>query len=131
ALRPRRGSRGPTCHAAGSFFVRARRGGRGGTGASASASPSCTHDCSGCRGGLMDSAELRSLLLYSTIINYVVLIVWFVALMVARTPLYRLHTKWFKLSPGAFDAIHYGGMAVYKIGILLLNLVPLVALYLS
>jgi hypothetical protein len=79
----------------------------------------------------MDSAELRSFLLYSTIVNYAVLIVWFVALIVARNPLYRLHTKWFRLSPNAFDAVHYGGMAVYKIGILLLNLVPLVALYLS
>jgi len=79
----------------------------------------------------MDSAELRSLLLYSTILNYAILIVWFVALIVARDPLYRLHTKWFKLSPGAFDAVHYGGMAVYKIGILLLNLAPLLALYMS
>ena len=78
----------------------------------------------------MDSAELRNLLLYSTIINYAILIVWFVALIVARNPLYRLHTKWFKLSPNAFDAVHYGGMTVYKIGILLLNLAPLVALHL-
>ena len=79
----------------------------------------------------MDSAELRSILLYSTIINYAILIVWFVALIVAHNPLYRLHTKWFKLSPDAFDAIHYGGMSVYKIGIMLLNLVPLVALSLQ
>jgi hypothetical protein len=79
----------------------------------------------------MDSAELRSLLLDSTIVNYAILIVWFVAFIVARDPLYRLHTKYFKLSPTAFDAIHYGGMSVYKIGILLLNLVPLVALYVS
>jgi len=79
----------------------------------------------------MDSVELRSLLLYSTIINYAILIVWFVALIVARGPLYRLHTKWFKLSSNTFDAVHYGGMAVYKIGILLLNLAPLIALCLS
>jgi hypothetical protein len=30
----------------------------------------------------------------------------------------------------SIDALHYGSMAVYKIGILLLNLVPLVALWL-
>ena len=76
----------------------------------------------------MDSAELRNLLLYCTIINYVILIIWFVALIVARNALYQFHTRWFKLSPDAFDAIHYGGMSVYKIGILLLNLVPLIAL---
>ena len=32
----------------------------------------------------MDSAGLRTVLLYSTIINYAILIVWFLALMVAR-----------------------------------------------
>ena len=79
----------------------------------------------------MDSAELRSVLLYCTIINYAILIVWFLAIIVAHDTLYRLHTKWFKLSPNAFDAVHYGGMSVYKIGILLLNLAPLVALWLG
>ena len=41
-----------------------------------------------------------------------------------------MHGRWFKLSAETFDAIHYSGMAVYKIGILLFNLVPLVALFL-
>ncbi len=41
----------------------------------------------------------------------------------------RLHGQWFKLSDQQFDAIHYGGMAVYKIGILLLNLTPYIALH--
>jgi hypothetical protein len=43
--------------------------------------------------------------------------------------LYRMHTRWFKLSVETFDAIHYAGMATYKLGIILLNLVPLLALY--
>jgi hypothetical protein len=43
--------------------------------------------------------------------------------------MYGLHSRWFKLSVEIFDAIHYAGLAVYKIGILLLNLVPLIALY--
>jgi hypothetical protein len=42
--------------------------------------------------------------------------------------MYRLHGRWFRIPEDRFDAIHYAGMAVYKIGILLLNLVPLVAL---
>jgi hypothetical protein len=33
-----------------------------------------------------------------------------------------------QLSRESFDVIHYGGMAVYKIGVPLLNLAPLVAL---
>src|ERR1035437_4324690 len=44
--------------------------------------------------------------------------------------MYRMHGRWFKLSIETFDAIHYAGLSVYKIGIILLNLVPLVALYL-
>ena len=79
----------------------------------------------------MESAQLTRFLLYSVGVNYTVLIIWFLALMVARDRIYRLHTTWLKLSPDAFDAIHYSGMAIYKIGILLLNVAPLVAVYLS
>jgi hypothetical protein len=39
-----------------------------------------------------------------------------------------LHSKWFRLSVEAFDAIHYASMAAYKVGVLLLNLVPYAAL---
>ncbi len=39
-----------------------------------------------------------------------------------------MHTRWFKLSIETFDAMHYAGLSVYKIGILSLNLVPLIAL---
>jgi hypothetical protein len=39
-----------------------------------------------------------------------------------------MHTRWFKLSVETFDAMHYAGLAVYKIGIILLNLVPFIAL---
>jgi hypothetical protein len=32
--------------------------------------------------------------------------------------------RWFRLSPEQFDAMQYGGMVLYKLGILLFNLVP-------
>ena len=69
-------------------------------------------------------------LLWSLAFNYLVLVAWFVAFVLARPWLRRLHGRWFKLDDASFDAIHYGGMAVYKIGILLLNLTPLFALWL-
>ncbi len=68
-------------------------------------------------------------LLWSLAINYAILLVWFLALVVARPWIRRLHGRWFHLSDGAFDAIHYSGMAAYKIGILLFNLAPLLALH--
>ena len=45
--------------------------------------------------------------------------------------IYRLHTRWFQLSVETLDAIHYGSMAVYKVGVIVPNLIPLVALYFS
>lgn len=71
---------------------------------------------------------LKPFLLYCTLINYVILLVWFAAFSLAHDFLYRLHSRWFALPVETFDGIHYGGMAVYKIGVLLLNLVPLLAL---
>ena len=77
----------------------------------------------------MNSDFLFRFLLYSLAINYAILLTWFVVFVAARNWLRALHGHWFRLSDPAFDAIHYGGMAVYKIGILLFNLVPLLALY--
>ena len=68
-------------------------------------------------------------LLSSVLINYIILMIWFLAIIFARDWIKQVHGKWFNLSDATFDAIHYGGMAVYKIGILLFNLVPLIAIY--
>ena len=67
-------------------------------------------------------------LLWSLIINYVILLWWFGAFVFARGWMYRLHSRWFRISEERFDTIHYAGMAIYKIGILLFSLAPLVAL---
>lgn len=77
---------------------------------------------------MMNIIEVRELLLWSLFINYGVLCIWFAAFWLAHDALFRLHSRWFKLSVETFDALHYGGMAVYKVGILLLNLTPLLAL---
>jgi hypothetical protein len=79
----------------------------------------------------MTITTLKEWLLWSTAINYGVLLLWFLLFVVAHDWMYRLHSRWFRLSAETFDAIHYGGMAAYKLGILLLNLVPLAALYLA
>ena len=79
----------------------------------------------------MDMTTLRDVLIWSLVSNYVILLVWFTAITLAHDRVYRLHTRWFQLSRETFDAIHYGGMAVYKIGVLLLNLGPLVAILIA
>ena len=77
----------------------------------------------------MNPNEVRDLLLWCVVINYGILFIWFGVFCIAHDWLYQLHVRWFKLSHDAFDAIHYAGMAIYKIGIMLFNLVPLIALY--
>lgn len=74
----------------------------------------------------LDLDALRQILIWSLVANYTVLLVWFAAVVFAHDRIYRLHTRWFRLSPETFDALHYGGMAAYKIGVLLLNVAPLV-----
>jgi hypothetical protein len=76
----------------------------------------------------MTIAILRNLLFWCVILNYAVLIGWFLAFMFAHSWLYRLHTKWFRLTENQFDVIHYSGMAAYKIAAISLNVVPYVAL---
>ena len=79
----------------------------------------------------MTTQAIRNLLLWCVGLNYLVLIIWFGVFIVAHDWMYRLHTRWFKISVDTFDSIHYAGMAVYKIGILLFVLVPFLALCLA
>lgn len=74
----------------------------------------------------LDLEALRRILIWSLVANYAILLIWFSVLAWAHDWIYRLHTRWFRLSRQTFDALHYGGMAAYKIGVLLFNLAPLV-----
>jgi hypothetical protein len=76
----------------------------------------------------MNVVDLERWLLWSLVLNYAVLLVWFLVFAYAHEALHRLHGRWFRLSREAFDAIHYAGMAAYKIAIIALNLVPYLAL---
>jgi hypothetical protein len=42
--------------------------------------------------------------------------------------IYRIHSRWFKISLEEFHSIHYKGMAFYKLSIFVLNLAPYIAL---
>ena len=76
----------------------------------------------------MNIEMVRDGFLWCTLINYGVLLVWFLVFILARDFTQRLHGRWFQLSRQQFDVIHYAGMAVFKLGIILFNLVPYVAL---
>jgi hypothetical protein len=76
----------------------------------------------------MNVEVIRSFLLWCTVINYAILVTWFLLLVLLHDPIQRLHGRWFHFSDSQFNALHYGAMAVYKLGILLFNLVPFAVL---
>lgn len=71
---------------------------------------------------------VSDVLLWSAVINYGVLVVWFAFFALAHDWLQRLHGRWFRLSAERFDALHYVSMAFYKICIIVFNIVPYIAL---
>ncbi|GAC1369267.1 MAG: hypothetical protein NVS3B3_02770 [Aquirhabdus sp.] len=76
----------------------------------------------------MNIELIRHFLGWCTVINYAVLFVWFLAYVFAHEWMRQIHGRWFRMTNEHFDMIHYSGMALYKVGILLLNLVPYLAL---
>jgi len=57
------------------------------------------------------------------------LLLWWVTFFIfGRSFIYRIHNRWFKISEERFDAIHYSGMALYKICIFVFNIVPYIVL---
>jgi hypothetical protein len=79
----------------------------------------------------MNVELVRRVLLWCTVINYGILLIWVFVFMLAHDSMHQLHRRWFDLSVDQFDMLHYGGMSVYKIGIILLNLVPYIALHIT
>ena len=71
---------------------------------------------------------IRDALGWCTIINWAMLIFWWLFIVFAHDWVYRYHSKWFNVSAARFDEIHYQGMALFKSGIILFNLTPYLAL---
>ena len=76
----------------------------------------------------MTIETIRDVLGWCAVINLGLLLWWFLFFMLAHDWMYRIHGKWFKLPVERFDAIHYSGMAFFKMCILLLNIAPYLAI---
>ena len=77
----------------------------------------------------MDRVAVRKMLFWCGVINYGVLLLWFLVFIFAHDWIYFLHSRWFHLSGEQFDMLHYAGMSIFKIGILLFNVAPYFALH--
>jgi hypothetical protein len=77
----------------------------------------------------MSIETIRAALLWSAGINYALLILWWAMFMAAHDWLVTIHKRLVRLSPEYFDSFHICGMTLYKLGIILFNLVPAIALF--
>jgi len=80
------------------------------------------------KGGTMALETVRAVFAWCTAINLGLFIWWFLFFVWAHDWMYRLHARWFKITVEKFDALHYAGMALFKMAILLFNLVPYLAM---
>ena len=78
----------------------------------------------------MEYSDLCEFFKWCLIINAGILVFWYIFYLAARDTIYRIHSRWFKLTEEKFASIHYRLMAQYKIAVIILNLVPLIALLL-
>ena len=79
----------------------------------------------------MTIEDLTRFLAWCSLVNMVFLFLWWAGFVAARDRIYALHTRWFRLSEERFDAVHYSGMALWKMLFLVLNLVPYLVLRLA
>ncbi len=71
---------------------------------------------------------LREFLGWCALVNMGISAWWFLFFWLAHDWMYQFHGRMFKISVETFDTIHYATMALFKIGIFLLNLVPYLVL---
>ena len=76
----------------------------------------------------MEAQEIRKLLGWCSAINIGVLMVWFLAFVLARDFVFRIHTRWVKIPEERFDEIHYTMMGYYQLVVFVFYLIPYLAL---
>ena len=70
----------------------------------------------------------KSFFMWCTILNYAILIFWCLVFKLGHHWHYGLTKRWFAVSEEEYDKLNFRGVAIYKVAILLLNLVPYIAL---
>lgn len=78
----------------------------------------------------MDLQTARGFFLWCSLINYGILVFWAVLATFGREWIYGIWGRFYPLSREQMVGLNVGGMMLYKIGIILFNIVPLIALYL-
>ena len=76
----------------------------------------------------MDIAALKAFFMWCTIINFALLIFSSIMCTFVADWVYQIHGKWFSISRETFNVAIYSFIGLYKILIIVFNLVPWIAL---
>lgn len=76
----------------------------------------------------MDIQMLTRFFMWCTIINMSLLTFWFAVYVFAPDMVYRTQCKWFSLSRETFSVFFYSFLAIFKIIVIIFNVVPYLAL---
>ena len=76
----------------------------------------------------MDFQMLTEFFMWCTILNCGLMILSFILVISMMDFIYKKHTHWFPMSRETFNVVMYSYLGIYKIGIILFNLVPWLAL---
>jgi hypothetical protein len=74
----------------------------------------------------MNPTWWTSFLAWAAAINYAILLLAFLAYLMAHDGMYRLHRRWFELTRPQFDLSCYAFFGLYKLAIWFFLLVPLI-----
>lgn len=76
----------------------------------------------------MDTEILTSVLMWCSVMNYSILILWILMLTFAKDWFYSLQAHWFPLTREELIRCNYLLYGSYKLAILVLNVIPWIAL---
>lgn len=68
---------------------------------------------------------------WSLLINFSILLIWVLVIKYAHDYVYQMHNYWVSITNESFNNIHYGGIGLYKLLIVVFNLVPYFSLMLT
>ena len=71
---------------------------------------------------------IRDALGWCTLINFALLLWWFLFFTFAHDWTFRMHSRWYNIALDRFDTLHYAGITIFKLAILFFNLVPYLSL---
>ncbi len=76
----------------------------------------------------MDLITLKSFLFWCTVINIILLLCNIVIFKLANGIICRLYARWYNLAPEEINASYYRLMGVYRILVIVFNIIPWIAL---